>query len=76
METITRALTPPNRDRASPQSSAAVDAAARAERERADLEARRKREEDSLRRGVRGVRSLLSGGYRGFPDEGTSTLGG
>lgn len=78
MDTITRALTPPGTNRSgSPQASALAAAEARAAREKADLEAKRKSEEDALRRGLRGVRGLFSGGggFLGFP-EGKGTLGG
>ncbi len=79
MDTITRALTPPgtNRSGGSAQASALADAEARAARERADMEAKRKAEESALRRGLRGTRQLFSGagGFLGFP-EGKGTLGG
>lgn len=55
-----------------------AEAEAKAAREKADLEAKRKAEESALRRGLRGSRQLFSGGggFIGFPEGGKSTLGG
>lgn len=78
METLTRAFATPGVNRqGSPNASALADAEARAAREKSEMEAKRKAEEDALKRGLRGVRSLFSGGggFLGFP-EGKSTLGG
>ena len=57
--------------------SARAAAEARTQREKEELESRRKSEEDQRKRGLRGVRQLFSGagGLRGFP-QGQDTLGG
>lgn len=55
---------------------ARADAEARTAREKEELVARQKSEEDQRRRGLRGVRQLFSGagGFQGFPSQ--DTLGG
>lgn len=53
-----------------------AEAEARVAREKEELAARTKQDEDQRRRGLRGVRGLFSGagGLAGFPEK--STLGG
>jgi hypothetical protein len=53
-----------------------AEAEARASREKEELTARQKSDEDARRRGLRGVRQLFSGagGLKGFPEQ--TTLGG
>lgn len=53
-----------------------AEAEARTQREKEELESRKKADESARRRGLRGVRQLFSaaGGFQGFPSQ--DTLGG
>lgn len=66
--------TPPKDDALDRQRA---EAEARTQREKAELESRKKQDDDMRKRGLRGVRQLFSGagGFQGFP-QGQDTLGG
>ena len=75
-DSMKRIFTPPKPDSSAANLAAQqmAEAQARTQREKEELDRRQREEADARRRGIRGVRSLLSsaGGFLGFKD----TLGG